>query len=604
MSAAVFPHSVHADLSSAGFFRSLGIYYGGTCSTSGYGDYTDPTQTQLYPNPKEQYLDVTGKDVYMPFTGTPISPWQLFHVHVFDTDTSDGTPFWDYTWASPFTVTYPPLPSYYRICTPDPSYYCGLAKGSPITDYTDNGPYPENAMMQDDLNGWRISWIPEIWTYESPVVLDPSVQALVNVHAVGLSMSPQGTTGPLPSYLAVSVNPSSALCVDLIPRGGLSKDWVINPPHWTCNTDRLAFVIGEGANAHLVDTADGWDAKILAITPSSGVGDAWIHVSADYHPWVGSPASILSTAEGSASPTAIGVVLSSDAYVVKTKPTGARVEPVRTPAGFTDNRSMLDVYLEGPPYVQATVSLSAAGGGTVTLDPSSFCLATGHWQPVTMFGTGESAALNDVVIEATTNLTGDQICGRTNLTVLWCRDPAFRGSDSPGKSWYGPALGLSIQNANLASAAMLSAMQILFTPSPNCVLPEVSWDIKRERKTHVWSNGVTMNPMDDSWTGDDANDNDERLTQTAADTLLKVFDQLALGNSGTQSGTRTLKASMREWMEVSIGGKWYVCSDYKPWHSIMHAKNDSSQNTLWHWIGVNEIVTGEIQGNSSSWGEN
>jgi hypothetical protein len=42
-------------------------------------------------------------------------------------------------------------------------------------------------------------------------------------------------------------------------------------------------------------------------------------------------------------------------------------------------------------------------------------------------------------------------------------------------------------------------------------------------------------------------------------------------NRSTLTSKRYMqKAKFRDWIEVQIGGKWYVLSGYKEWYSVMH----------------------------------
>ena len=64
------------------------------------------------------------------------------------------------------------------------------------------------------------------------------------------------------------------------------------------------------------------------------------------------------------------------------------------------------------------------------------------------------------------------------------------------------------------------------------------------------------------------------------------------------------KAKFREWVEVEIGGKWYVCSPYKEWRMIMHVKfQDATAGWVHDASKTNEIVLGSIGGWAGSWSE-
>ena len=211
----------------------------------------------------------------------------------------------------------------------------------------------------------------------------------------------------------------------------------------------------------------------------------------------------------------------TDDYVVKEKSSAIRNTPVDTLAGATDNHIPLKVRLLGPSGFSCKVKLSDSGGGDVTIkktDGSAYpadgeTVTVGSDLEVHLFGVATSAALNDVTVSAKTDKTGDCISGQEDLTVLWCDNVTFRGSDCQGQTnWNGDILGLIDENL-AGSATFRNSMEMLFTISPNVVIADVSWDIKREKRVQDWKNGVTDPPLYDDWTDDDAVNTDEDLTQ-------------------------------------------------------------------------------------------
>ena len=64
------------------------------------------------------------------------------------------------------------------------------------------------------------------------------------------------------------------------------------------------------------------------------------------------------------------------------------------------------------------------------------------------------------------------------------------------------------------------------------------------------------------------------------------------------------KAKLRNWVELKIGGNWYVCSPYKEWRMIMHVKfQDDTAGWVEDASKTNEIVPGTISGFAESWSE-
>jgi hypothetical protein len=79
-----------------------------------------------------------------------------------------------------------------------------------------------------------------------------------------------------------------------------------------------------------------------------------------------------------------------------------------------------------------------------------------------------------------------------------------------------------------------------------------------------------------------------------------IFREDAPGYDGLaclENWRYSTKNKFREWVEVKIGDKWYVCSPYLYWRMIMHLKYDNVNST---WIPdnqkVNEIVPETIDG--------
>lgn len=227
-----------------------------------------------------------------------------------------------------------------------------------------------------------------------------------------------------------------------------------------------------------------------------------------------------------------------------------------------------------------------------------------------------------MTITAKTDKTGDQACGTEDLTVIWTA-MSFRGSDHQGEAIdAGNAraftdflphdtdeIGLQEYNLTGAGADVFNNMEIKVTISPNVVIPDVAWDIKREIRFRDWfplGGRQTVN----SWASDDAHDNDEDLTQAVGDLNIFVIDaptgrssstQRTLAHANTIENARFYSLNnFREWVEIEIGSKWYITSDYYYWKCKIHARNGASPPN-WSRVAPNEIVPGSIAGDPNNW---
>lgn len=325
----------------------------------------------------------------------------------------------------------------------------------------------------------------------------------------------------------------------------------------------------------------------------------------------------------------------TDDYVVKEKPSGTRTTPVNTPAGATDNHIPMKVRLLGPTGFSAKVLLSDSGGGDVTIkktDGNPYPAAgetvtVGTDLEVNVFGASASSALNDVTITAKTDKTGDAVCGTEDLTVIWVSesDMTFRGSAQQGQaitsgstakftnffSYANDKVGKFIYHkptGNNWDHAMWQ-MEIKYQITPNVVISDVTWDIRREISRAAWGPGSgTLQPSyngQNNWAPDDPDNSDEDLVQNA--NLKQIFEIDGPGCQGlpyTANYRFTYKGKFQDWGEVKIGTKWYVCSKYKNWRSIMHIKyQDAQQGWIEDASKTNEIVTGTISGWANSWPE-
>jgi hypothetical protein len=316
----------------------------------------------------------------------------------------------------------------------------------------------------------------------------------------------------------------------------------------------------------------------------------------------------------------------TDDYVVKEKPSGVRVTPIETP-----------VKLEGPSGFSCKVKLSDSGGGDITIkktDGSPYpaegeTVTVGTDLEVHIFGTTPSNDLKDVIITAKTDKTGDRVCAEEDLTVIWIdgSNMSFRGSSQQGQaltscssaefknfySWMYDKVGKFIYHKPTGSVwdAAHNNMELKNQISPNVVISDVEWDIKREASAAYWGPGPDPRSrtvsMGSTWWADDdtESEDDEDLTQNTDCKEIFVID----GPGGfpltyTTGYKYSEKNKFREWVEINIGGKWYVCSPDKEWRSIMHIKfQDATAGWVEDTSKTNEIVLGTISGFAGSWSE-
>ena len=152
-------------------------------------------------------------------------------------------------------------------------------------------------------------------------------------------------------------------------------------------------------------------------------------------------------------------------------------------------------------------------------------------------------------------------------------------------------------------------MELKYTPTPHLVLPNVTWDIRREISRAAWGPGTgTLTAAykgQSTWAPDDRDNTDEDLSQS--DDLKAILEIDGPGRAGlpyTANYRFTYKAKFQDWVEMKIGENWYVCSKYKNWRCIMHVKY---QDATAGWVKdsgkTNEVVVGTITGWANSWSE-
>ena len=271
---------------------------------------------------------------------------------------------------------------------------------------------------------------------------------------------------------------------------------------------------------------------------------------------------------------------------------------------------------------KADGSAYPAGGETVTV---------GTDLDVHVFGKTESSALNDVVITAKTDKTGDCECGREDLTVLFCtlsfnaQQGAAPDANNSQRNQIindaGGALGLQDVSLNTAQADLFNNMELTVTVMPgDKKIPGAAWDIKREKERREWENGLTagfLQVLAYSTAGvasdDDSVNTDEDLAQNEPNDL-KLFSidcvcpRPMLGN---KIAVRTKTLNFREWVEVRIAGKWFVASNYVYWKSLFKAQSTQQNPPNWSRVGhdtatsvpkvPNEIKEGNYSEAPNTW---
>ncbi|MHC4867921.1 MAG: hypothetical protein ACYTEX_27945 [Planctomycetota bacterium] len=157
--------------------------------------------------------------------------------------------------------------------------------------------------------------------------------------------------------------------------------------------------------------------------------------------------------------------------------------------------------------------------------------------------------------------------------------------------------------------AAYNNMEMKCTISPDEIISDVEWDIRRETSAAQWagtdprSRNVLKGATD--WAGDDAGNSDEDRTQNTGCKEIFVIDGPGAEGLPYLTGYKySLKGKYREWVQVKIGSKWFVCSPYKEWRCIIHVKyKDATNGWVYDTSSTNEIVLGTISGFAGSWSE-
>jgi hypothetical protein len=285
---------------------------------------------------------------------------------------------------------------------------------------------------------------------------------------------------------------------------------------------------------------------------------------------------------------------------------------------------------------------SSSGGGEVDFqkaDGSAFPVdgiltGAGTDAKVRLIGTSTSSYLNDVDVKSR---VGQDRLAHEDLTVIWCDYVQFKGSDHDGEWDSERLVRLGVNTNNLWSqfskAEAYNVMETTFKVRPRQAIPVFYWDIKREARSRQWVKLKGLPPSDISKedSDDDPNQAHEDLEQRK-DLELRVKDTPGWAKFGgnallSKEGTYTQKITAKEWLEVSINERWYICSPYRRWYSKIQVKNTMPDGrSYWrrYFItipkvtlkvgeqkailvnvkgGENEILEGEIPGKAATWVE-
>ena len=235
----------------------------------------------------------------------------------------------------------------------------------------------------------------------------------------------------------------------------------------------------------------------------------------------------------------------TDDYVVLQKSGDERDIPKNWPVGAPDNHIPMKVHLEGPSGFSCKVKLTTnSGGGEIIIKKTDGSQYPAEGESVTVgtdllvriFGTLPSDELDDVIITAKTDKTNEQICAEEDLTVIWVYSfrILFRGSFMQGEAltacstakftpfqpWRQDKVGKFIYHkptgGNFDAARYQMEFNIL--PTPEKVISDVEWDIKREASIAYWGPGTDPRSRivlkgETDWADDDSANDDEDLIQ-------------------------------------------------------------------------------------------
>ena len=457
-----------------------------------------------------------------------------------------------------------------------------------------------------------------------------------------------GKITPAPAYLPVN---SSITLVAL--RGGqpVMCDWCLTDANGGANVSG-ASIDGQEANLY---GGYYWKWNVLEVellagdTPSAAVNDVKLYAGQHGNPCMPPVGDDGANVETDHAFTIFKVQATvneegaNDNYVVKKKTrnddvvlwTAQNGQP--NEKGASDNHVPLTVNLLGPaefsckvrliPYSDhgAEIEIKTAADEAYPNDGAT--MTGGSHLDLKLYGVTPSTELWDEIIIAKTDKTGEMDCSYESLTVIWIDDAniTVRGSNCQGQAetagigthhsifggWLHNQEGLFVYtnvdpndnvnwNANPQFDEVRAQVEVKYRLTPNEVIPNVIWDIKREATGAIWVGGNIIYIGQNDWADDDVDQNgnpmnaDEDLTQNP--NLKEIFQNDAPGGCQLDfaGGPNAFeqKGKFREWVEVKIGTKWYVCSAYKPWHVILHGDRVGG-----HWRltpnTVNEVLPGD-----------
>jgi hypothetical protein len=260
-----------------------------------------------------------------------------------------------------------------------------------------------------------------------------------------------------------------------------------------------------------------------------------------------------------------------------------------------------------------------------------------------VYGLLYSLSLWDTPIRAYTDRTGNNIVGQESVTVLSVPESGvvFRGSAHQGASlsadndkgfqqffeqpWTAQEkVGKFIyrfqhpQDPRVWYDYAFWQMEIAYKPLPKASWPGTELDIRRDISRVQWgaeipgqgAKNCRCHGEDSSscYVPDDPNNKDEDLSPAAPNWAIYEIDLPGVGltRGWTEEHRWLKKAKYASWVEVKIGGRWYVISKERPWRMLQHLRYISGQweeDPAIEPIYANDILEGHgtLQGLSGAW---
>ena len=154
-------------------------------------------------------------------------------------------------------------------------------------------------------------------------------------------------------------------------------------------------------------------------------------------------------------------------------------------------------------------------------------------------------------------------------------------------------------------------MELKCQVSPDTVIEDVEWDIRRDASMPAWygtaprNRVVKMGETDWQLNGQGEDGKDLDVTQNPGlEELFSIDGPGSLILSYIDGFGYSMKGKFREWVEVKVGNRWYICSPYKNWRCVVHLLyQDEEHGYVQDQSHDNEGVPGTIGGFAGSWGE-